>query len=509
VKASTRAGKALILALFSVALADCGSRSGVQPKQVDAGSLQSAVTDAQVRAFYQARQWQPAWDGKGERALLDAIGQAPAQGLKPDLFLKQPLPADPNEREAALTKAALGYAAALARGYVDPTKLGRPYTIPRPKPDVVGGLSQAVQKGDVAGWLASLPPQTDEYRALSQAYVRYLKLATAVQRAQVPAGKPIRPGQSDPRVPQLIASLTANGYLAPPQSQQNQQANTPQRYSGAIVAAVRRMQADFGLKPKGVIDADTLAVLNGGAGYRGRQVAVALERLRWLERTPPDTRIDVNTAASFLDYWRSGAHQQQLRVVNGQPDEWTTPQIQAPIFQLVANPYWRVPDRILEDELSKKSAAYLAANGFSMRNGRMIQLPGPKNSLGEVKFDMRDPQQIYLHDTPFKSWFAVNDRHRSHGCVRVQNALDFANQLASEDGVADKFQEALASGDENYVKLRREIPVRLFYHTAYWDGSRVQLVPDVYGWDDDVARPLGLEHGPPRVAYQRREDLGP
>src|SRR6185369_3999046 len=199
---------------------------------------------------------------------------------------------------------------------------------------------------------------------------------------------------------------------------------------------------------------------NAGAGYRARQIAVALERLRWLERTPPATRIDVNTAASFLDYWRGGAHVIQLRVINGQPDESATPQIQSPLFQLVANPNWRVPDRILEDELSKKSAAYLAANDFTWRDGRLIQLPGDKNSLGQVKFDMRDPQQIYLHDTPFKSWFATDNRHRSHGCVRVQDAVNFAFQLASEDGVQDKFQEALEIGEETYVKLRREIPVR-------------------------------------------------
>jgi len=179
------------------------------------------------------------------------------------------------------------------------------------------------------------------------------------------------------------------------------------------------------------------------------------------------------------------------------------------LFQLVANPNWRVPDRILEDELSKKSAAYLAANDFTWRDGRLVQLPGDKNSLGQVKFDMRDPQQIYLHDTPFKSWFATDNRHRSHGCVRVQDAVNFAFQLASEDGVQDKFQEALASGEESYVKLRREIPVRLFYHTAYWDGTRLVFVSDIYGWDDNVARALGLEPGPPRAAFHRQEDVGP
>jgi len=126
-----------------------------------------------------------------------------------------------------------------------------------------------------------------------------------------------------------------------------------------------------------------------------------------------------------------------------------------------------------------------------------------------VKFDMRDPQQIYLHDTPFKSWFSAPERHRSHGCVRVQNAVDFAFELASEDGVQDEFQEALASGDENYVKLRREIPVRMLYHTAYWDGSHVVFVPDIYGWDDDIARALSLDNGRGRAEYHRQEDVGP
>jgi murein L,D-transpeptidase YcbB/YkuD len=467
--------------------------------------LQSAVRDPQVRAFYQARNWRPAWDRKSERALLETLGQSTAHGLRIDLFLKGDLPRDPTGREAALTEAALGYASALARGYADPAKLGHAYTIPQPKTDVAAGLGQAIQQGNVAGWFASLPPQTDEYRALSNAYVAALHRVTQAHGTQVPAGKPLKPGRSDPRLALIAVALVNNGYLAPPPPN----TRPPARYAGALVAAVRQLQADNGLKPNGVIGGDTIAMLNAGPALRARQLAVAIERLRWLDRNPPPTRIDVNTAASFLDYWRDGAHQLQLRVINGQPDKWTTPQIQGNVFQLVANPYWRVPDRIYDDELSKKSGAYLASNGFTMRNGRMIQLPGPKNSLGEVKFDMDDPQQIYLHDTPFKSWFAAPERHRSHGCVRVQNALDFAFQLASEDGVADKFQEALASGDESYVKLKRKIPVRLMYRTAFWDGSRVRFVPDVYGWDDEIAHALGLESAPPRAAYRPQEDVGP
>jgi murein L,D-transpeptidase YcbB/YkuD len=508
VKIRRRPGKALILALFSVSLAGCGNKPGVQPKQVEASALQSEVHDPQVRAFYEARQWQPAWDGKSEQALLAIIQQAPTNGLKPDLFLKPALPTDANAREAALTNLALRYASALARGYSDPKKLGAIYTIPRPNPNVAQGLASALERRELEQWYASLPPQTDEYRALSQAHLQYLRLAGQANASPIAEGKAIKPGHRDPRIPAVVAALRASGYLPPPAPEQRQ-SQGPSRYTSPLVAAIKAVQADYGMKPDGIVGRDTLDALNSGAAGRARQLAIAMERLRWLERDPPATRIDVNTAATTLDYWRGGQHVDSRRVVAGEPDK-QTPQIQAAFSQLVANPYWRIPDSIYKAELANKGSGYLARNHMTFRNGRLVQLPGPKNSLGLVKFDVEDPQDIYLHDTPAKALFALPERHRSHGCVRVENALQFAAMLADQDGVFDKLQRAFASKDESYVKLRTTVPVRLFYHTAFWDGSRVQFRPDVYGWDDDVAMALGLVRGGPRKTYQARgEDLGP
>ena len=498
-------GKAVALALYSVAIAGC-SKSGVHPKQVETASLQSAVSDPQVRAFYQARQWQPAWTGKLQAQLLDALGQATANGLRRDLFLKGELPRDPSEREAALTAAALRYGSALARGYLDPAKLGRIYTVPRPNPNVAAGLAQALEHGDLADWFASLPPQTDEYRALSQAHLHFVQLAGRGKPPHIPAGKRLKPGKRDPRVPLVAAALVADGYLDPPAKTEPQPPQ--QHYSGALVDAVRRLQSDYGLKPDGVIGDDTLDLLNAGPAGLARQLAIAMERLRWLDRDPPPMRIDVNIAGTYLDYWRGGSHVDRRRVVTGEPQK-PTPQIQAAFSQLVANPYWRIPNSIYKEELADKGAGYLAKNRMEFRNGRLVQLPGPKNSLGLVKFDVEDPQDIYLHDTPAKALFALPERHRSHGCVRVENALDFAAMLAGEDGVLDRFMTALRSGDERYVKLKTRIVVRLLYHTAFLDGGRVQFRPDVYGWDDEVARGLGFELGPPRKPVQAQGDIGP
>jgi murein L,D-transpeptidase YcbB/YkuD len=432
------------------------------------------------------------------------IDAAPTHGLKRELFLKGDLPKDHAEREVVLTKAALRYASALAQGYSDPKKLGRIYTLSRPKVDVASGLAKAIQDDKLAGWYGSLAPQTDEYRELSQEFVRLLKLANEMGNGSaIPAGKAIKPGGRDPRLPAMANALTAGGYLEP-------QKAPPQTYTEPMVGAVKRLQLDFGFKPDGIIGPDGVKALNEGPGDRARQLAVNLERLRWLDRDPPATRIDVNTGAATLEYWRDGRLRDRRNVVVGQPD-WETPQLGSPIFQLVAHPYWRVPDSILKDELASKSQAYLAENNMEYRNGRLVQLPGPKNSLGEVKFDMRNDQHIYLHDTPARALFGAPERHRSHGCVRVQDALGFALLLAHDDGILVEFQEAMMKTDqEGYVKLKKEVPVRLMYRTAFVDDGQVKLVEDIYGWDDDVGYALGYVRRPPRARQKQvGGDVGP
>ena len=92
----------------------------------------------------------------------------------------------------------------------------------------------------------------------------------------------------------------------------------------------------------------------------------------------------------------------------------------------------------------------------------------------------------------------------------MQDALGFALLLAHDDGILIDFQEALAKGEESFVKMKTEVPVRLMYRTAFLDDGKVRFVDDVYGWDDDVAYALGYVRKPPRAkAKHAREDVGP
>ena len=439
------------------------------------------------------------WSETTARQLHEAIAGRAAHGLD-RLRFEDIAPGAPLD-DAALTRAALAYAAALAGGASDPVKLYRVYTLPRPKPDLPRGLAAALAAGKVGEWLASLAPQDDGYRTLSRAYLALRGHDDAVPA--IPQAKAaLKPGATDPRIPAIARQLAAFDYL-------DASAAQGERYTPAMVAAVRRMQADYGVRPDGTIGDETVAILNLSDADRARAIAVDMERMRWLERTPPATRIDVNLAAARLTYWRDGKIADTRKVVIGKPDT-ETPQIGSPIFRLVANPTWTVPRSIERKEIAGKGAAYLRRNDMMWKDGRIVQRSGPRNALGLVKFDMRNPYAIYLHDTPAKQLFAVVQRERSHGCVRVEDALGFAGMIAREEGVLDRWNEARASGKEAFVGLPREIPVRLLYQTVLLDKDGDPIVRgDPYEWNDRIAAALGFGGANGHHLRAGSGDLGP
>lgn len=435
------------------------------------------------------------WTKDARAQLRQAIETRAAHGLD-----QMPFASDASD-EAGFTKQALAYASALARGATDPTKLYDQYTVPRPNPDLRAGLANALRANDVKGWLASLAPNDQNYQRLSKAYLSLRQQPGAPTPAIPVDGEVIKPGATDPRIATIARELVILDYL-------DRGATQGDRYTPAMVKAVREMQADYGMKPDGAIGREALAILNMSAVDRARAVAIAMERLRWLERTPPATRIDVNLAAARLTYWRDGKIADSRKVVVGEPDR-ETPQLGSPIFRLVANPTWTIP-RSIENETAAKGAAYLKANNIARKDGWLVQQPGPKNSLGLVKFDMLNDQAIYLHDTPAKQLFAMVQRQRSHGCVRVDDALGFAEILAGDEGVTDQWHQAREAGKETFVKLPKQIPVRMLYQTVLFDDAGDPIVRnDPYGWDDRVGAALGFKAGKALRVETRASDEGP
>src|SRR5690606_22235104 len=151
------------------------------------------------------------------------------------------------------------------------------------------------------------------------------------------------PGASDARIPVLLRRLVAEGDLDPADGARL--GATGIVYSSEIEAAVRGFQTRHGLVSDGRIGAGTQRSLSASAEDRARQIALNLERRRWLKREVSPERIEVNTAAAIMVYWKDGRPVHSNRVVVGTASN-QTPSLEKPFASVVANPPWYVPASI-------------------------------------------------------------------------------------------------------------------------------------------------------------------
>ena len=202
-------------------------------------------------------------------------------------------------------------------------------------------MQQALQKGDVDE-LASLARRRRPTN-IARSARRTSAICSLRRKAQfqpVPDGKPIKPGSRDPAHPAVVAArCSAVGYRRRASSGCQPHSSAHDSFA-ALVAAVKRLQGELGIKPDGVIGGDTLDALNRGpgvsraaAGDRDGAAALAcsaIRRRRGSTSTPPRRSSITGGTAQHVDH---------RNVVVGEPDK-PTPQLQAPIVQLVAKPTW-------------------------------------------------------------------------------------------------------------------------------------------------------------------------
>jgi murein L,D-transpeptidase YcbB/YkuD len=270
---------------------------------------------------------------------------------------------------------------------------------------------------------------------------------------------------------------------------------TSDRFDAGLAQTLRNAQIRYGIQATGMLDDATRRALNVPVETRLIQIRANLQRWRWAPRHLSSERIDVNVPSGVAAYYINNRPALTMRVAVGRPGD-ETPTLTSTIRSIVIDPPWNVPDSIAERELLPKEQAepgYLASHGFvqvSDTGGtRLQQAPGPTSALGVVKFNFENRYGVYLHDTPSRAAFAQARRSVSHGCMRLERAVDLATMLLARQGwSSDRLSQAIAAGQTSEVPLQTPVPVRIFYWTAWVSNGQVSFRDDIYGWDEATAR---------------------
>lgn len=498
----------LSLVLASALLAPPVTRADDEDERtVDAVAFAAALArEDPARAevllrFYASRDYRPVWTrghalARQGKALARGLRDAGHEGLEAARYWDPTFDAASDTEETAggaldlrLTDAFLRYASDVGQGRLDPAAIN-PYWAQRPRPlDALAVLREAALSKDVEKTLGGLLPRNPQYGALREALARYRAIA---ERGGWPttlrAAARLRPGRRDGSVAVLRARLLAEGDLreAVPVARADV-------FDAALAAALKKFEARHGLKPDGVLDAETVAALNVPVEERVRQIELNLERWRWLSPSLDERFLLVNIAGFELHAFDGGREALRMRVVTGNAARTPTPVFGRPMTHVVFRPYWNVPASIAEDEILPavhRDRGYLQRRNMVLVKGdggvQLRQRPGPGNALGLVKFLLPNPFGVYLHDTPEDALFARARRDKSHGCVRVERPFELARFAlgGAPEWTPARIRAAMARGGEQHVALPAPLPVFVTYLTAWADdGGVTRFFPDVYEHD--------------------------
>lgn len=426
-----------------------------------------------------------AWSAGAMSAQAAALSSAERQAIVRTLAEADPQAAS---RDDADLLAALRRHAETELGQrVRPRAVVDEWALQPPRRDVARELEAARAAGTLDAWLGNLSPSSAQYRALREARARYASLTTRGWSI-LPAGPTLREGDRQDTIPALRARLSAEGYEVGAEAE-------PTLFDASLRAALEAFQVRHGLEVDGVLGPATRAALNVPAATRLAQIDANLERHRWTPRDLPADRLEVDTGGATATLFAGGRPSLTMRVIVGDPKH-PTPMFASRIEAVVFNPPWRVPGSIASKEIlprARRDPGYLARNNFTWVGGQLVQRPGPRNSLGVVKFDLPSPFGVYLHDTPGKAAFTRADRALSHGCMRLEKPRELAAILLSpQGGSVEGVETAIAAGSTQRVALRTPLPLYVFHWTAVADeDGRVSFRRDVYGWDRKLMIALG------------------
>lgn len=473
---------------------------------------------ADVRQFYTARQFAPAWfvNGKPTPNVEDyrqALAQASQQGLSPDGYFRPQIDSlitamgsTPSESAQAqadilLSTSFAQYYSDMLNGSIKPSGLWDIYTRRQP---IAQQLERALIQQKPSLVLQQAAPNHIGYRALQS----YLQRYTAAQKSDWQKVSALGKNAKPEAVTAWATDLAALGYL-------DSSSATATEWDDKLTTALTQFQENHGLTATGKPDAASATALNTPLSDRIARIRLNMERFRWLPDSLGNRYVWVNIPEFTARVVDKGDTVVEMRCVVGEPKNATPVLVNKPMKNAIFSPTWTIPTSIAREEMEyilKNPAVLVVADvdvfldgkkvnpmdvnwkDINLKRVRMVQRPKKTNSMGKAKFQFENNYGVYLHDTPNKVDFGLNNRSASHGCVRVQQPDKMAVAvLQGSNWDEGRITAAMNSGKETYATLPEPVKVNFVYFTNWVDAKgNLKQGTDCYGYDKRQMKAMGI-----------------
>jgi L,D-transpeptidase YcbB len=287
--------------------------------------------------------------------------------------------------------------------------------------------------------------------------------------------------------------------------------------SAQLASVIKKFQQEKRLTADGKIGAQTVRMLNLSDDEKFKRIAITMDRYKMLPDTMPAKYIWVNIPSYTLRLMNNDTLVLKSKVVVGKPVT-RTPVLTSAVSEMITYPQWNIPASIIEKEILpglKRDTAYLRKKGYSLLNSkneevrpdsidwskykrsipfRVIQGSGDDNALGVLKFNFYNKYSVYLHDTNQRSFFGMDSRALSHGCVRVQDWEKMAYFIINNENTvngnsrprpvpADSLTHWLRIKEKHSIPIRAKIPVFIRYFTCEANNGQIDFFEDIYNED--------------------------
>lgn len=423
-----------------------------------------------------------------------------------------PVQGDVDTQDRRIEAIFLRLARDLALGRDAPRRTQPDLFIP-PAPIDLEAALRRVRNGELpSAVLQELGDHGPGYQRLLADYQQLRQQAFDPYWPSISGAPALKPGaEGDDRTKLVADALRRLGYAT---------AASTDIYDESLAKSVSAFQADHGLEPDGVVGPGTASWLSMPPNRKAELLRLNIERMRWFGKMGPEPRVDVNIAAFRMAAYEQGSLIRDIPVIVGTTYR-QTPQFESHFSKIVFNPTWTPTPNIVRLSLAPKFKANPGlfnslgfdvvdpATGQILRDVRRIdwsayqkttfpyvlrQRAGPKNALGQIKFDLPNDFSVYLHDTPDRHLFDSRVRSFSSGCIRVSDPKWLASWLLA---TSESEIERLSSAPNTFSKpVLRHVKVRLLYLTAWRDPEgRLQVRDDLYGRDAALSAALGQSPG--------------